>query len=127
MPDRTIFIVDDDPSMIAIMSAWLEASGHQVASDTIASTAIPQIETLRPDAILVDLMMAEVDGLELLNELRGRPTCANAAILMITTRTDELWRQKALDAGADGFLGKPLDQIEFVERVEEVIAEKLKN
>ena len=124
---RTIFIVDDDPAMISIMSAWLELAGHEVASDTIASTAIPQIETMRPDAILVDLMMAEVDGLELLAELRSRSAGTDAAILMITARTDEIWRQRALKAGADGFLAKPLAQVEFVERVEEVIAEKLKN
>ena len=117
-----IFVVDDDESMCKIMSAWLSAAGHMVKYDTAASTALPQLAAFEPDAILVDLMMSEVDGLELISELRARDELANAAIIMVSARTNDLWFERAEDAGADGYLTKPLDQSSFVEKVGAIVA-----
>jgi len=125
MPSYNIFVVDDDQQMVDIMSVWLTMAGHDVAADTAASTALPQIATRRPDAILVDLMMAEVDGLELIGELRSRPETKSSAIIMVSARTDDLWTKRALAAGADGFVHKPLEQDTFVSTVERIIESKL--
>jgi len=124
MPNYNIFIVDDDPQMLEIMSTWLIAEGHDVASDTAGSTALPQIALLKPDAVLVDLMMAEVNGLELVDELRSRPESKDAAVVMVSARTDGLWADRALEAGADGFIHKPLKREEFVLKVSEFIEAK---
>jgi len=125
MPAYKIFIVDDDPQMCAIMTAWLTAAGHDVASDTAGSTALPQIGIQEPDAVLVDLMMAEVNGLEMIAELRGKKTSENAAIIMVSARTDGMWFDKASEAGADDYLTKPLEQKSFVENIERIIASKV--
>jgi two-component system, OmpR family, phosphate regulon response regulator PhoB len=125
MSAYNIFIVDDDPQMCAVMSAWLTMAGHTVESDTAGSTALPRIATLEPDAVLVDLMMSEVDGLEMISELRAKKSGANAAIIMVSARTDELWFDKARKAGADDYLTKPLEQASFVEKIESTIAAKL--
>jgi CheY-like chemotaxis protein len=124
MPNYNIFIVDDDPQMVELMSAWLMAEGHSVASDTAGSTALPQIALQKPDAVLVDLMMAQVNGLELVGELRSRPESRDAAIVMVSARTDGLWADRALEAGADGFIHKPLTREEFVLKVSEFIEAK---
>lgn len=124
MPNYSVFIVDDDPQMVEIMSLWLAAEGHDVASDTAGSTALPQIAVRKPEAVLVDLMMAEVDGLELIGELRARPASKNSAIIMVSARTDELWSKRALETGADGFIHKPLQREDFVRQVEAFIEAK---
>jgi len=124
MPKYRIFLVDDDQQMLDIMSLWLMAAGHDVGSDTAGSTALPQIMQRKPDALLLDLMMAEVNGLELLSELRSRPETANAAVIMVSGRTDDLWVKRAGEMGADGFIHKPLEQETFVAQVEAFIEAK---
>ena len=125
MSAYNIFIVDDDPQMCAIMTAWLAKAGHSVESDTAGSTALSKIRSFEPNAILVDLMMAEVDGLELIAELRARPELEDAAILMVSARTDQLWFDRARDAGADDYLTKPLVQSDFIDKVQTAIATKM--
>ena len=117
-----IFVVDDDEAMCQIMTAWLSQAGHTVKYDTVASTALPQLASFEPDAVLVDLMMSQVDGLELIREMRTKKSTANAAIVMVSARTNDLWFDRAREAGADDYLTKPLEQTSFVEKIESVIA-----
>ncbi len=124
MPKYDVFLVDDDQAMLDVMSLWLMTAGHNVASDTAGSTALPQIMQKKPDALLLDLMMAEVNGLEMIAELRARPETAKAAIIMVSGRTDEIWVKRAIDMGADGFIHKPLKQETFVLQVEALIEAK---
>ncbi len=124
MPKYDVFLVDDDRAMLDVMSLWLMTAGHNVASDTAGSTALPQIMQKKPDALLLDLMMAEVNGLEMIAELRARPETAKAAIIMVSGRTDEIWVKRAIDMGADGFIHKPLKQETFVVQVEALIEAK---
>lgn len=60
-----IYIVDDDAEMIEVMTLLLDAGGHRVASSVAGATAIPEIVAFKPDVLLTDLVMAELDGLEL--------------------------------------------------------------
>ena len=69
---RRIFIVDDDPDIVDFMAELLKAAGHEVASNPTGSHAISEIVAQRPDCALIDLVMAELDGLELCRELRAR-------------------------------------------------------
>ena len=124
MATYNIFIVDDDPHMCAVMTAWLTTAGHTVESDTVGSTALPRIASMEPDAILVDLMMAEVDGLEMISELRAKKTSANSVIIMVSARTDKMWFERAKDAGADGYLTKPLEKSSFVKEIQSAITGK---
>ena len=125
MTAYNIFIVDDDPHMCAIMTAWLVDAGHTVESDTAGSTALPRIAVLEPDAILVDLMMAEVDGLEMISELRSKASSACSAVILVPARTDDMCFNRRAEAGADDYLTKPLEQTSFVEKIQAAIAAKL--
>ena len=71
--------------------------------------------------ILVDLVMAEMDGIELVKQLRARSELAKAKIIMVTSKDHDHWRQKANDAGVDGFITKPVDQTRFASDVEAII------
>ena len=111
--------------MCQVMTIWLTMAGHVVESDTAGSTALPKIAAFDVDAILVDLMMAEVNGLELIEELRSNKSTAKAAIIMVSVRTYGMWFDRAHDAGADDYLTKPLEQASFVAKVESIIAAKM--
>ena len=115
------YIVDDDADIIAFMTLLLETAGHKVSSSIAGATALPEIKAKRPDCVLTDLVMAEMDGLDLSRELRKVPELSGLKIIFVSARANEYWRDHARDAGADGYLGKPLDAKTFVEQVENII------
>ena len=122
---RRIYIVDDDPDMVGFMTELLKAAGHEVASNPTGSHAISEIVAQRPDCVLIDLVMAELDGLELCRELRARKELSGCRLIMVTAKSREHWAERAAEAGMDGFITKPLDASKFVQQVTSII-EKVK-
>lgn len=119
-----IFLVDDDEDIIDIMSLLLEGAGHSIKSEVAGAYAISTIVRERPDCVITDLMMAELDGLELCKELRGRRELEDMTIIFVSGQTAEYWQNRAHQAGADGYITKPLKVREFAEQVESIIAER---
>jgi DNA-binding response OmpR family regulator len=76
----------------------------------------------RPDCVIIDLMMAELDGLELCEELRARKETRDATLIMVTARNDDRWRARTEASGLDGYLSKPLNSETFVEQVQAIVA-----
>ncbi len=116
-----IFIVDDDAKVIKLIIMVLEAAGHEVASDTVSSSALDQILEGRPDCVITDLMMTGMDGLALIGQLRAQPSLREVKIVMVSAKTNPMWEAKARDAGADGFIGKPLDVQSFAGTIEKIV------
>lgn len=117
------YLVDDDTDMVDVMTVLLEAAGHTVFADIAALPAISRIVAKRPDCILTDMMMSEMNGLELCTEPRTRDELKRSAIIMVSAKTDEHWHNRATQAGADGFIEKPLNPETFVGEVEKIIAD----
>ena len=115
-----IFIVDDDADMVAIMSVLLEGNGHDVRSSVAAASAIPEITSFHPDLLLTDLVMAELDGLEFCRELREGRGLTNLRIVFVSAKIDDYWHERAHEAGAVGYLEKPIDPTTFVDQVEQL-------
>lgn len=112
------FIVDDDQEMIDLMTLLLAAKGHAVSSNVSGAFSLPEINKFRPDCVLTDLVMAELNGLDLCRELRAKHINPALKIIMVSARPRELWLDRARKAGADGFIAKPLDVDSFVAEVE---------
>ena len=117
----SFFIVDDDEQIIELMAILLEQAGYSVSSDLVGVQAIPTIVSEKPDCVLTDLMMACLDGLELCRELRARKELCDLKIIMVSARTEDFWRQRAKDAGVDGYITKPLNIRSFVPQIEAII------
>lgn len=116
-----IYIIDDDWDMIGYMTALLEAAGHEVFSGVSGVSNLPKIVARKPDAILVDLVMAEMDGIELVRQLRAKKQLAAAKIIMVTSKDHGHWRKQAEQAGVDGYITKPLDEETFAAEVETIV------
>lgn len=112
------YIVDDDPQMIGLMSACLEAEGHEVQSSTRGVMAISEIIAKKPDVVLIDLVMAELDGLQLCAELRRHKELKDTAMIMVSARDRAHWAGRAQDAGVTGYVSKPINPKTFVGEVE---------
>ncbi len=116
-----VYIIDDDWDMINYFTVLLESAGHQVYSGVSGVSNLPKIVARKPDAILVDLVMAEMDGLELVGQLRAKKELAASKIIMVTSKDHDHWRKQAADAGVDGYITKPVDEATFASQVEAIV------
>jgi DNA-binding response OmpR family regulator len=120
MTAHRILLVDDDPDICAFLATLLELDGFEpvVASD--AEQALAAAEGI--SAVLVDVAMPRVDGLELCRRLRARGV--RAPIAVVSARPGPDLPQRALEAGADDFVRKPFDNADLVARLRRLIAAK---
>ncbi len=121
----TIMMVDDEATTMEVMQAFLEDAGYQhfeLLEDS--SQALTKIEELRPDILLLDLVMPKVTGFEILEQIRSHPLLSHLPILILTSSTDANTKLKALDQGATDFLSKPVDPSELTLRVRNTLAAK---
>ena len=108
-----ILVVDDLAENLALMRTQLEGLGYHVVTAPDAETAMAHIEAELPRAVIIDLLMPGVDGLEMCRRLRQNPRTAALPIIAVTAATDPKMRLQALRAGADEFLARPLDWVEL--------------
>ena len=109
----TVLLVDDDPALLEVLSAYLEREGHSVLLCEDGLTAVPLLA--QADVAVLDWMLPGLSGIELL-EL-ARRTLPNLPILLLTARGEEDDRVRGLDAGADDYVVKPFSPREIVSRI----------
>ena len=113
-----ILLVEDDPEMARSLSKALESSGYRVTIAGTGSEARSIIEQMRPDLILLDLMLPDADGLVLTTAFK---TLTNAPIIICSARQEQVDRVLGLKLGADDFIAKPFDLEELEARIEAVL------
>ena len=110
--DRTVLIVDDDVFILAALAEILSEDGYDVHTASNGFSALRQVAELRPAAILLDLMLPERSGQDLLRDLRGEPATRDMAIVVVTRHADGL--TDAHVAETDGLVLKPFDETELL-------------
>jgi CheY-like chemotaxis protein len=103
----SVLVVDDDPTFCAVMRDILGGEGYEVHLAYDVRQALALLEHLRPDLILSDIMMPEIDGLTLIRDLRAKPDWAHIPTIVVSARTMPEERTAAREAGADAFVPKP--------------------
>jgi two-component system cell cycle response regulator len=124
MPAR-VLIVDDDPTALKELEARLSAEYFDVATATDGSSALAAIAEDTPDIVLLDLKMPDVDGAEVCERLRGDDITAHVPVVMITVDDRPESRVRALEAGADDLLVKPVDDTLLLARIRALVRSKL--
>ncbi len=125
LSQATIMMVDDEVTTMDVMQTFLEEAGYQrfvLIEDS--SQAMSEIETCRPDILLLDLVMPEVSGFEILHQVRCHSVFKHLPVIMLTSSSDAETKLEALDRGATDFLAKPVDPSELVLRVRNTLAAK---
>ena len=122
-----ILVVDDEPKNVKIIEGFLIPEGYEIISASDGKEAIKIVEEKRPDLILLDIMMPEMNGFETARILKSRKDTMLIPVVMITALKEVEDRVKALEAGADDFLTKPIDKTELRARIRSLIKVKLYN
>jgi putative two-component system response regulator len=120
-PVGCILVVDDDKKSQRLFLDLLKAQGYSVTLADDGEQALEKAFANPPDVILLDIMMPNMDGYEVCRNLRLDPILAEVAIIMVTSLDDRAARLRGLEAGADDFITKPVDIIELLTRVRNVI------
>ena len=116
MPE-TILVVDDDPDIARFVEVNLRSAGYDVAVAADGEEALEKAGELRPDLVLLDVMMPRIDGFEVAQRLRKNPQTANTSIIMLTAKALSADKVTGLQSGADDYIIKPFDPIELLARV----------
>jgi two-component system response regulator RegX3 len=113
-----VLLVEDEPNIAEGLAITLESEGFQVSWVKDGSDAIPAWDRLRPDVVLLDVMLPNVSGMEICRTLRSR---SDVPIIMLTARDQEVDRVVGLELGADDYVTKPFSTRELVARIRAVL------
>jgi two-component system phosphate regulon response regulator PhoB len=120
-PGDRILVVDDEPDIIALVAYHLARSGYRVSSASTGPEALKAARDEQPSLIVLDLMLPELSGFEVLERLRADRALTNIPVLMLTARREEPDRVQGLSLGADDYLVKPFSPQELVLRVRNIL------
>lgn len=115
---QTILVVDDERNIVQLTRLYLTKEGFEVEAAYDGRQALEKAQAHRPDLIILDLMMPEMDGLSVCRELRK---LSNVPIIMLTARSDDVDKVVGLELGADDYVTKPFNPRELVARVKAVL------
>ncbi|QHA92845.1 response regulator transcription factor [Bacillus sp. N1-1] len=116
---QKILVVDDEMSILTLLQFNLEQAGYDVVTAEDGAEALKVVEAEKPNCIILDLMLPEMDGLEVCKELRQRHI--HTPVLMLTAKDDEFDKVLGLELGADDYMTKPFSPREVVARVKAIL------
>jgi len=124
MPGKSILIVDDHPVNLELVKVLLALEGYDVHTAGDAESALLLLPELRPDLILMDVQLPGMDGLELARRLKADPVHKNARIVALTAYAMKGDEERALAAGCDGYLSKPIDTRTFPKMLAKLLGDE---
>ncbi|NCP86255.1 response regulator [bacterium] len=114
----TILYVEDNPDNRTLIRRVLSADGFTVFEAPSATEALKKLQTLRPDLILMDINMPEMDGYTLTARIRELPNMGGIPVIALTANVMKGDKEKSLEAGCDGYIQKPIDIDTITEQIE---------
>jgi class 3 adenylate cyclase/CheY-like chemotaxis protein len=116
-----VLVVDDIASNVKLLADMLAFNGYQVVTASGGKEGLARVETEKPDIVLLDVMMPDLDGYAVCKEIRANPDTAMLPVVLVTVLDPHQERIKGLEAGADDFLSKPINKPELLARVRSLV------
>ena len=116
-----IYIVEDDANICEIEAIALKNSGHTVETFENGKSFYDKLSANRPDLTILDIMLPDEDGLEILRKIRSKPDTRRIPVILISAKSTELDRVRGLEIGADDYITKPFGVMELIARVKALL------
>jgi two-component system alkaline phosphatase synthesis response regulator PhoP len=116
-----VLIADDNPQGVELLEAYLSGADYDLAVAADGEETLSRVADWHPDLILLDVMMPKISGFEVCKRLKGDPRTTDIAVLMVTALDQTADIDRAVDAGTDDFLSKPINKAELLLRVRSLL------
>ena len=121
MPTATVLVVDDDPVIQKLLQVNFEMEGYRVITASDGLEGLEKARANNPDAVVLDVMMPKMDGLEVARTLKGDSATKAIPIILLSAKAQQADIQAGSSTGADDYLTKPFDPLELLDRVATLI------
>ncbi len=120
-----VLIVDDNAQNLELVQAYLETLPLEIQSAADGMAAMAAVEAFKPDLVLLDVMMPKMSGFEVCQKLKGNPATRDTVVIMVTALNEVGDYERAVEAGCDDFLQKPVNKLELLTRVKSLLRVRL--
>lgn len=120
-PERTVLIIEDEADAAELFAEMMRVSGFRVVKTSASSPALTLMTAEKPDIVLLDVMMPEVSGLDILRRMRDDPALAGIPVVIVSAKGTPADIRHGLEAGASTYLTKPVGFLELKEAVESAL------
>ena len=121
---RTVIVIEDEADAAEMFAEMMRVNGFRVIKSFSSGPAINLIASELPDVVILDVMMPDISGLEVLKFMRGEPNLAKIPVIVISAKSMPADIKTGMDAGASVYLTKPVGFLELKQAVEKVIADR---
>ncbi|MCC7206377.1 MAG: response regulator [Anaerolineae bacterium] len=111
--DRKVLVVDDEPQTVELIRLMFKTLGHEAEGASTGAEAISAARRNKPLMVLLDVMLPDMSGYDVCTALKAMPEMAGVPVIMLTALDDRTTREKALNAGADTFVAKPVSRAQL--------------
>ena len=118
---KKILVIDDEPHLVEILANRLKANGYQVATAVTAQTGLEMALSQKPDLILLDILMPDMDGYQVLRKLKEQTETKRVPVMMLTVKKWSEDVQKAMLGGAVDYLVKPFDPVILIKKIRKAL------
>jgi CheY-like chemotaxis protein len=116
-----VLIVEDNPANLMLAGAVLRRAGHRITEARSAEEALERLRVATPDLILMDVQLPGLDGLALTRRLKGEPGTGEVVVVALTAHAMNEDRARALEAGCDGYIAKPIDTRTLADELGQIV------
>ncbi len=116
-----IYCVEDDTSILDLLTYSLKQTGYEVKGFSSAVSFIKETQKNKPNLVLLDLMLPDGNGFDILKNLKSNPSTSNIPVIILTAKNNEFEKVTGLDLGADDYMTKPFSIIELIARIKAVL------
>lgn len=121
MAKKHILVVEDEESLLRLQTILLTARGYDVTGVADGVDALATIDRVKPDLVLLDIMLPGVDGFEVCRHIKEHPGCQNVPVVMLTAKRSEEDRKRGLSIGASAYITKPFRSSQLLSTVEQLL------
>jgi DNA-binding response OmpR family regulator len=119
-----VLVADDTPQAAELLEVYLANTDYEVRTVYDGEQTLALVDSWKPDLILLDIMMPKISGFEVCKRIRANPATRNTAVVMITALDQPSDIERAVEAGCDDFLSKPINKADLLHRVQALLASR---